>query len=144
MDNISNALLGGIFIGIAASLLLLFLGRVTGISGIVFNATNPKLAQGFFNPERLWRLAFIIGLPLGALLPFYFLDMPIPQPPKGSLGLIIISGFLVGFGTRMGNGCTSGHGVCGISLLSTRSIIATLTFIGAGVVTVAISRWIGV
>lgn len=143
MDNIINALAGGIFIGVAASLLLLFLGRITGISGIVFNLVKPITGQRFLNTERLWRFAFIIGLPIGALLASYLLDMPIPNPPEGSVGLIIISGFLVGFGTRMGNGCTSGHGVCGISLFSTRSIIATITFIVAGIITVAISNWVG-
>ena len=129
-----SAAIGGALIGLAAVLLMLFTGRIAGISGI---------AGGLFNPrtdDRLWRLAFIAGLiaaPVAAALVGH--AVPMPQMP-GSMITIAVAGLLVGFGTRLGNGCTSGHGVCGIARLSLRSILATLVFMATAMVVVAIMR----
>ena len=129
-----SAAIGGALIGLAAVLLMLFTGRIAGISGI---------AGGLFNPrtdDRLWRLAFIAGLiaaPLAAALVGH--AVPMPQMP-GSMITIAVAGLLVGFGTRLGNGCTSGHGICGIARLSPRSIAATLVFMVAAIVVVALTH----
>ena len=133
-----NALWGGIIIGLSVSLMLLLNGRVTGISGIINGALAP--VKG----DTAWRLLFILGLFLGGL----FLKFLNPEVFSGSLptgmGTTVVAGLLVGFGTIMGSGCTSGHGVCGISRLSLRSIVATVSFIGAGVVAVFIFKSLGV
>lgn len=133
------SLLGGLLIGIAVSLLLFWNGRVTGISGIVYGAAvNPSKG------DTEWRWYFIYGLLLGGL----FLKWIYQKSFEGGLTTptwtLIVAGLLVGFGTILGGGCTSGHGVCGISRLSPRSIIATLTFIFAGALTVFLFRKIGV
>ncbi len=132
------ALIGGLIIGLSVSVMLLFNGRVTGISGIVNGLLTPQ------KDDFAWRLHFVLGLFSGGLV----LKALAPQVFHGSLDTpswtIIIAGLLVGFGTIMGSGCTSGHGVCGISRLSPRSIVATLTFIGAGVIAVYFFRSIGV
>jgi uncharacterized membrane protein YedE/YeeE len=129
-----SALLGGALIGISVSLLLLFNGRMAGISGImngVFSA--PK-------KEEVWRTLFLVGLIIGAAL-FQFLTQDSLSAREGyPLWLIIIGGFLVGFGTRLGSGCTSGHGICGIANFSIRSIGATLTFMASGMLTVFILK----
>ena len=131
------ALLGGVLIGLAVALFVLFSGRIAGISGIV---------GGLFRPQRGdigWRLAFIGGL-LAAPL-FYSRVLPWPEMriEAGSLQ-IIVAGLLVGIGTRYGAGCTSGHGVCGLSRLSPRSVVATLAFMAAGFATVFVLRhWLG-
>ena len=127
-----SAAIGGALIGLAAVLLMLFTGRIAGISGI---------AGGLFNPrtdDRLWRLAFIAGLiaaPLAAALVGH--AVPMPQMPA-SMITIAVAGLLVGFGTRLGNGCTSGHGICGIARLSPRSIAATVVFMVAAIIVVAL------
>lgn len=131
-----NQILGGILIGLAATMLLLFNGRVTGISGIVGGVLNTK------TPDKKWRILFLLGLILGGALlkilkPEVFTVISTAAPFD-----YIIAGFLVGIGTLLGNGCTSGHGVCGISRLSLRSIIATITFISAGVFSVAIFKFL--
>lgn len=140
MENFTpvSALSGGALIGVSVTLLLLFNGRMTGISGIM---------KGLFyspNSEKLWRAAFLGGLILGAFLFNYFVpDFSTPRK-NYPLGLLTAGGFLVGFGTRMGNGCTSGHGICGIAHLSLRSILATITFMASGIMTVYIIRhWWG-
>ncbi len=123
-----NAILGGILIGIAASLMMLFNGRVTGISGIV---------AGVVRPNRLdvsWRVYFLIGLLSGGIVLRFFRPEVFIQSSSALWGDYIFAGLLVGFGTLLGNGCTSGHGVCGISRLSARSIIATITFISFGII----------
>lgn len=131
--SVLNALYGGLLIGLAASLLILLNGRIAGISGILSGLLTPK--QG----NIAWRVVFLIGLILSPLL--YGIFSPLPAIESTSDGnLLIIAGLLVGFGTRLGNGCTSGHGVCGIARLSTRSIVATLTFILAGIITVFVMR----
>jgi hypothetical protein len=129
------ALAGGLLIGAAAALLLLLSGRIAGVSGMV--ASVVRIADA--GPP--WRLAaaFVIGLPLGALFVSLFVREPDIQVTS-SVPLLIAAGLLVGFGTRLGNGCTSGHGVCGIGRLSVRSIAATATFIAAAVATVFVTR----
>lgn len=126
-------LAGGILIGTAVVLLLLALGRIAGISGISAGAMTK---QGF---ERHWRLAFLAGIILSAILYFVFWG-GFPVETQVGPGLMIVAGLMVGFGTRLGSGCTSGHGVAGIARFSRRSIVATLIFIGAAVVTTNLIR----
>jgi uncharacterized protein len=126
------ALIGGILIGLSASAMLLLEGKIAGISGICAGVLNP--AKG----ETGWKASFIAGLLAGGTLLRIFLprefDFGIVRP----YGMLVIAGLLVGFGTRLGNGCTSGHGICGISRLSPRSMVATATFIASGAATVYI------
>lgn len=133
-----NALWGGIVIGISVSLMLLLSGRVTGISGIINGALVPRKG------DTAWRVFFVLGLFFGGII----LKLFMPDAFSGSLptgmGTTIVAGLLVGFGTIMGSGCTSGHGVCGISRLSVRSIVATVSFIAAGAVAVLLFRSLGV
>lgn len=133
-----NALWGGVLIGLAVSLMLLWNGRVTGISGIINGALVPSKG------DTAWRWAFVGGLIVGG----FVLKLFRPESFSGSLPTqdwtVVVAGLLVGFGTIMGSGCTSGHGVCGISRLSIRSLLATLVFIAAGVLFVAIFRQMGV
>ncbi|RRS05845.1 YeeE/YedE family protein [Aquabacterium soli] len=128
-----TALAGGALIGLAASLLILLNGRIAGISGILGGLLRP--APG----EIAWRAAFLIGLVASPWL--YALAAPLPavriEAPEG---LLIAAGLLVGLGTRYGAGCTSGHGVCGLSRLSPRSLAATLGFMAAGFATVYVVR----
>jgi hypothetical protein len=129
-----SAAIGGALIGLSATLLMLLIGRVAGISGIF----GGCLAG--WKSEQGWRLAFLGGLvlaPLTAMLAGY--KVPDPQMPA-SLLTIIAGGLLVGFGARLGGGCTSGHGICGVARLSARSIAATLIFMAAAIVTVAFTR----
>ena len=133
-----NALFGGVIIGIAVSLMLLWNGRVTGISGIINGTLSP--VKG----DTGWRVLFIIGLLLGGLA----LKVLNPNIFSGNLETdtwtTVVAGLLVGFGTILGSGCTSGHGVCGISRMSVRSLVATIIFISAGVVAVVVFRRLGV
>ena len=126
-----EGLLGGILIGLAAALMLLGAGRIAGVSGITARAVG--LADGGISRDGAW--SFLIGLPLGAFI-VASLSGGIEAHFAGPLPLAI-AGFIVGVGTRMGSGCTSGHGVCGVSRLSQRSIVATVTFMIAGIATVA-------
>lgn len=128
-----TALAGGLLIGLAAALLLLLNGRVTGISGILGDLLRFKAG------DTAWRVAFIGGLVAAPLLWQQFAPLPQVRIDAGT-GLLAAAGFIVGIGTRYGAGCTSGHGVCGIARLSPRSIIATLVFMGAGFATVFIVR----
>jgi uncharacterized protein len=129
-----QSLLGGMLIGIATWLLLASIGRVAGISGIVTSAFTER-------KDRDWRWAFIAGLIAGGALFTWLLNAAAiaPRAPE----LLIAAGLLVGVGTVIGSGCTSGHGVCGLSRGSVRSLAATLTFMGAGVATVAALRALG-
>ncbi|MCQ8128943.1 YeeE/YedE family protein [Methylomonas rivi] len=129
-----SALLGGALIGLSAFILLWFNGRIAGISSIM----NGLFAAS--GPNRYWRLAFLLGLMLGAAIWQQFAPAMPTLRPHYPLPLIIVGGFLVGFGTRLGSGCTSGHGICGIALLSPRSIAATLTFMASGIATVYLLR----
>ena len=129
------ALSGGVLIGLAAGLFFLFSGRIAGISGLTARATGIADTGA----PRSQALAFVIGLPVGA----YVIGITKGSPEilvSSSVPLLVIAGLLVGFGTRMGNGCTSGHGVCGVSRLSPRSAAATVTFMLTGFVVVSIAR----
>lgn len=128
-----SSLAGGVLIGLSAALLILGSGRVAGISGIVGGLLKPG------GPDTRWRLAFLGGLLAAPLLWRLFAVLPEAQPVAGG-GLLVVAGLLVGIGTRYGSGCTSGHGVCGLSRLSPRSLVATLAFMGAGFATVYVVR----
>ena len=125
---IIQSLIGGSIIGIAVSLLLLFNGKVLGVSGILGELFNHPLSKNY------WRLFFVLGLLISPLIYSIFHPIPIIEISSNKL-LIIVGGLLVGFGSRLGSGCTSGHGVCGLARLSVRSFIATMTFIFFGFVT---------
>ncbi len=133
-----SALVGGALIGLAAVVLMLTVGRIAGVCGIALNAITASDAAG-----RSWRLAFLLGLPLGALLvtaaglkDWSGMSFPATTP------MTIIAGFIVGFGSIVGSGCTSGHGICGLARFSMRSVVATATFMATGVATVFIVRHI--
>lgn len=129
------ALIGGLMIGAAASILWLVLGRIAGISGILGRAL-----RGAAGAERVWRLLFLAGLPLGAWLAVWLGWAAAQTAPPDQLGLAVAGGLLVGFGTRLGSGCTSGHGICGLARLSPRSLMATVIFMAAGMASVFVLR----
>ena len=131
-----SALTGGLIIGCAVVLFFYTTGILAGISGIFANAFTSK-------ENRSSNLLFLLGLVIGPLGYLYFTKIPVNFEITNSYILVIIAGFLVGLGTRMGGGCTSGHGICGISRFSFRSIIATITFIISGVITVLILQQFG-
>ncbi|MFO0687857.1 MAG: YeeE/YedE thiosulfate transporter family protein [Myxococcota bacterium] len=133
VDLVSSAIGGGL-IGLATSLLLFANERVAGISGILAGALWPEVGE-----KRGWRVAFLSGLPLGALLVSQ-LRGPLVIEVAAGPWVLVLAGILVGFGTRLANGCTSGHGICGISRGSARSLAATTTFLGVGALTVWIVR----
>lgn len=126
-----SAVLGGALIGAAATLLLWSLGRIAGISGIV----NTALEQ---REGRPWRLAFLVGLVAAAGL--WFMATNVAPRMGFPLPWLVVGGLLVGFGTRLGSGCTSGHGICGLARFSKRSLAAVLVFMGAGFATVYVLR----
>ena len=129
-----SAAIGGALIGLSAVLLMALTGRIAGISGIFAGLINPQTT------DRAWRAAFIGGLvaaPLAAALLGH--TVPTPRMP-GSYITVVIGGLLVGFGTRLGSGCTSGHGICGIARLSPRSIVATGVFMMAAIIVVALTH----
>lgn len=128
-----HGLAGGVLIGLAAAMMLLGAGRIAGVSGITARATG--LSRGDMSLTSAW--GFLAGLPLGAVIVGLVLGLSAPE--FAPWPLLVVAGLLVGFGTRMGSGCTSGHGVCGVSRLSQRSMLATATFIAAGVATVAVT-----
>lgn len=128
-----QSLIGGLLIGFSTLLLIRWLGKVAGISSIVGQLWTGKPA------DRNWRLAFVIGLLVSPLLYRLFAPLPAMQIEAG-LPVLIVAGLLVGFGTRLGSGCTSGHGVCGLSRLSLRSLVATLTFMLVAVIVVWLTR----
>lgn len=123
------ATLGGGLIGLAASWLLLAKGRVAGISGIVGGLLGPVDAQ------TSWRLSFLGGLLVGGVLLVASMPDVVAAPAGRSMGMVVVAGLLVGYGTRLGSGCTSGHGVCGLTRFSPRSLVATVTFMVTGFVT---------
>ena len=129
-----RALAGGALIGLAAAALLLLTGRIAGISGILGGLVLDRRSG-----DRAWRALFLLGVVLGGLIFLRLSTLPAPGAP-GGWPVMLIGGLLVGFGTRMGNGCTSGHGVCGLARLSKRSRAATLTFMFCGFLTVFILR----
>jgi uncharacterized membrane protein YedE/YeeE len=137
MHNLTalSGLIGGALIGLAAALLMLLTGRIAGIAGI-FGGLLP-LQSG----DRDWRLAFIAGMIAAPVLAMLLLGAPLPKPVMpASLVVVAIGGLLVGFGSRMGGGCTSGHGVCGMARLSARSLVATAVFMVVAIATVAVVR----
>jgi uncharacterized membrane protein YedE/YeeE len=132
MSNyIYMSLMGGVLIGVAVTLMLLFNGRVTGISGIV--------SAGLAAPKKdnLWRITFIVGMLVGGLILKKFKPELMINGSNRGLGAVVFAGLLVGYGTVMAGGCTSGHGICGVSRFSVRSIVATITFILFGFLAVA-------
>lgn len=129
------AIAGGLLIGSAAALFLLLTGRIAGVSGMTAIAT--RIGSG--GTPRSQAAAFLIGLPLGTALIALFVREP-EIAVTSSVPLLVVAGLLVGFGTRLGNGCTSGHGVCGIARLSPRSLAATATFMASAAATVFLAR----
>ncbi len=127
--------IGGLMVGLAAAIMLLGLGRIAGVSGLAARATG--IADS--GAPRSIAIAFVVGLPLGAFI-FSWVTGAVQTHFPSSILPLVIGGLLVGYGTRLGSGCTSGHGVCGMSRLSPRSLIATATFIASGFITVALMR----
>jgi uncharacterized membrane protein YedE/YeeE len=127
------SLLGGMILGVAVALYVLLHGRILGISGIVAGLLHPQ------TNDFAWRFALTLGLITAPFLAAFFGIFPIVEIDSSWLA-IVIAGLLVGFGSQYGSGCTSGHGICGLSRLSPRSIVATLAFMGAGFVTVFVTR----
>jgi uncharacterized membrane protein YedE/YeeE len=135
-----NALLGGALIGLAASFMLLFNGRIAGISGILSNILGPD-----GRPKKndfLWRILFFLGLLCGGFIWRLYDPAAFTLSEQVKPLDYAIAGFLVGLGTVIGNGCTSGHGVCGLSRLSIRSLVATVTFIFFGIISVALFKFL--
>jgi len=128
-----SALAGGVLIGVAAAMFVLLNGRIAGISGVIGGLLKPMPG------DVAWRAAFVIGLIGAPLVYLLFSSLPRPQIDAG-FGALVAAGLLVGIGTRCGSGCTSGHGVCGLSRMSPRSLVATLSFMGSGFVTVYATR----
>ena len=129
-----SALFGGLLIGLSATVLLLLNGRIAGISGIV-----GGLLQRYKAGDFAWRVAFVLGLVLAPVLYRLFAELPESRIDAG-WAMLVVAGVLVGFGSRLGSGCTSGHGVCGLSRLSPRSLVATATFMTTGFVAVYVVR----
>lgn len=130
MNALLMPLLGGMLIGLAGVSILLFNGRILGVSGIVGGILRPTAH------DQGWRWGFLAGLLLGGFLLTLLAPTVFTITPTRSVGALIVAGLLVGLGTALGNGCTSGHGICGVSRLSPRSIAATLTFMAAGAIAV--------
>ena len=129
-----SGFVGGVLIGLAVALMLLLNGRIAGISGIVGGLLTLRLR------DTAWRAAFVAGLVFGALAYLSTVEGSVPARVLASLPAILIGGLLVGFGTRLGSGCTSGHGLCGMARLSRRSVAATATFFGVAMLTVFVTR----
>lgn len=138
MDHLTPlaSLAGGALIGLSATLLLLFNGRVAGVSGILAGAIAPS-------GDATWRWAFLGGLLAGGAAMSWLAPSLFVVAYDRTLPMVVVAGLLVGVGTRLGGGCTSGHGVCGLSRLSARSLVATLTFIATGALAVFLVRWLG-
>lgn len=139
MENFTPylSLAGGALIGISASILMYLNGRIAGISGIVAGVFSASSIT-----EKAWRLAFVIGLIIGGAIYMHFFPITIAPREFMSTELLIVGGLVIGFGTAMGSGCTSGHGICGISRFSLRSLVATATFLLSGIVTVYVFKQI--
>lgn len=133
-----QGLIGGLMIGTASAIMLLGLGRIAGVSGLAARATGITVDGA----PRPLAIAFVVGLPLGALLVALILG-PVEARFEQGLAALVIGGQVVGFGTRLGSGCTSGHGVCGMSRLSARSLVATASFMLTGFATVAVMNAMG-
>lgn len=131
-----NAIIGGAMIGLAASLLLLFTGRVTGISGITAGILSSQTT------DKGWRVLFVLGLLCGGIVLRFFHPSAFTIMSTATRVDYMLAGFLVGLGTVMGGGCTSGHGVCGLSRLSVRSLVATLTFMLMGFISLYVFKMV--
>lgn len=129
-------LLGGLMIGVASVLMLIGLGRIAGISGITFGLMD----RPNWNTANLWRVGFVLGLVLAGWLWTQAAHQTLAPARASHVPLLVISGLLVGWGTSLGSGCTSGHGVCGLGRLSLRSLAAVITFMLTGAITVYVSR----
>jgi uncharacterized membrane protein YedE/YeeE len=136
MENFTplSGAIGGALIGLAAALLLALNGRIAGISGIVGGLLPPRAG------DMGWRLLFVAGLALGALVVRVFSGAPLAGSAGTSSFMLVVGGLLVGFGSRLGSGCTSGHGICGLARFSPRSMVAVATFMGSAMVTVFVLR----
>jgi uncharacterized protein len=132
-----SALMGGALIGLGATVLLVASGRIAGVSGIMAGLLTPRRG------DIGWRAAFLLGLLIAGGVAAWLAPERLGSSPRGSL-LLVLAGLLVGTGTRLGGGCTSGHGVCGISRLSSRSIVATALFVATGIAVASALRWLGV
>ena len=129
------SLAGGVLLGLSATFLLLFNGRIAGISGML---------NGLFSgaDDRIGKLLFLISMVGSAGLVFHFTELQFPLRQGFPVGILLVAGFLVGFGTRMGAGCTSGHGICGLGRLSKRSLVATACFFSIGLLTASVSAYL--
>ena len=136
MENFTpvSGLIGGLLIGLSTVLLILFNGRIAGISGIVGGLLVGK------GSEIGWRAVFVVGLLLGAFVYVLATGVALPVNIQASLPVLVIAGFLLGFGARLGSGCTSGHGICGIARFSKRSIVATPVFFATAIITVFLTH----
>ena len=131
-----TALMGGALIGLAVLTLFLAMGRVAGISGMATAVLRPETPRA----ERAWRLAFIAGLLIGPLIATAAVGFPLIRPSPVGAPLLMVAGLAVGLGSGLANGCTSGHGVCGVSRLSPRSLAATAVFMTTGVLAASVLR----
>lgn len=138
MDSFLLAIIGGVLIGISIIFNMLFFGRITGISGITSGALVALKSKTLYS--NMWRFLFLLGLVVGAGLTHFLFALPLPNEPDRPIAVAIAAGLLVGIGTQLGNGCTSGHGVCGISRLSTRSLVATIIFTASAMITVFLNK----
>ena len=136
MENFTpvSGLIGGLLIGLSTVLLILFNGRIAGISGIVGGLLVGK------GSEIGWRAVFVVGLLLGAFVYVLATGVALPVEIQVSLPVLVVAGLLLGFGARLGSGCTSGHGICGIARFSKRSIVATLVFFATAIITVFLTH----
>lgn len=126
LTQFSGPITGGLLIGLAAAAMMLLFGRITGVSGIFSGLLDPRPG------DMAWRLAFVLGLVVGGGAFFVLSPETFTSTLSRSLPAVAVGGLLVGFGVRLGSGCTSGHGVCGIARLAPRSLVATVTFIASG------------
>jgi uncharacterized membrane protein YedE/YeeE len=136
MENFTpiSGLTGGLLIGLSTVLLILFNGRIAGISGIIGGLLVGK------GSEIGWRAVFLVGLLLGAFVYVLATGVALPVDIQVSLPVLVVAGLLLGFGARLGSGCTSGHGICGIARFSKRSIVATLVFFATAIITVFLTH----
>lgn len=125
-----RSLFGGMLLGVSATLLLLINGKIAGISGVLTGLMTPK------KRDYAWRWLFVLSMVAGGAIGVYFLGAEVPKEYETTTSMLIVAGLLVGIGTRLGNGCTSGHGICGIGRLSIRSMVATAVFMFVAAVTV--------
>jgi uncharacterized membrane protein YedE/YeeE len=135
-----HAIYGGLLIGLSSIIILMTLGKITGISGIFWRSLSNL--KHFKNSAQSWQVFFLVGLLIGPLFIHYVFHFPIPKPSDSGIGIALIGALLVGFGSNYGSGCTSGHGICGIGRLSKRSIVATMTFMLSGIIAVYLSQFI--